>query len=225
MRAPDVPPAGRGGEALSASANLEPLLDRLETLITATAAGKSFRPVDRQVLMSIVVEAALIYDGTRYLADEASRCTFHELGEPLARVIESLKHDANRDSVFVALGAPATLALSPDQRAVEEAVARYDVLLGDLDKIARAVPEPPAKRGPGRPARKDLLALVAHLANYWERATGECITQLWSKDEPISSAAQFIHAVVLFIDPQGLRSVPEMMEQIIKARRAAISGN
>jgi hypothetical protein len=232
MRAPDVPPARRGGrkrrtstrtEALLAGADFEPLLDSLEKHVAA-AATRSFGPVDRQVLRSIIVEAAMMYEGTRYFADEASRCTLHELAEPLARVIQLLEHDANRDDVFVALGAPAALALSPDQRAVEEAVARYEILLRDLDKIARAVPQPPAKPGPGKPSRTmDLHALVERLADYWERATGQRFTQHWLKGAPLTPATEFVHAVVRFIDAERLGALPKVTERIVTKRRAASS--
>jgi hypothetical protein len=210
-----------------ASADYQPLLKRLEKSVE-TETQKTFRPVDRVVLENIIVGAIAIYDGTQFLANLASRFTLHEIVAPLAQVIKILKHEANYDAIFVALGAPAMLALSPDQGAVDRAVARYENLLDDLDEIARAVPPPPAKRGRGKPPAKDLRALVESLADYWERVTRRRFTQNWHKEssgpwKPTTNATAFVYDVVKFIDSKRLGALKEMTEDIVKKRRAATS--
>ena len=213
-------------EALLASADYRPLLKRLEKFVEDES-GSPLRPVDRVVLEHTIVGVIAVYHGTRFLADLASRITLHELRKPLARVLEILRHEANYDDIFVALGAPAMLALSPDQPAVDRAVARYENLLDYLDAIARAVPPPPAKRDPGRQPAKDLHALVERLAEYWERATGRPFKQDWHREskgappKPATAATAFVYEVVKFIDASRLGALPKMTEGIVKKRRAA----
>jgi len=210
------------------SADYRPLLKRLENIVVSET-KKSFRPVDRAVLENIIIRVIAVYDGTQFSADMASRSTLHEIREPLARVIGILKHVANCDDIFVALGAPAMLACSPDQRAVDRAVARYENLLDALDEIARAVPPPPAKRRPGRQPAKDLRALVDRLADYWERATRRPFKQNWHKEssdgpwQPTTNATVFVYDAVKFIDSKRLGSLKEMTENIVEKRRAATS--
>jgi hypothetical protein len=217
-------------EALLASAEYKPLLKRLREIIEK-AKGSPFLPIDKTVLEGTVVRVVAVYDGTQYLADLASRSTFHDIREPLARVVEILKHEANRDDVVVALGAPVMLALSPDQPAVDRAVARYENLLDCLDAIDRAVPPPPAKHPRGPQPAKDLRALVERLAEYWERATGRPFRQDWHRSkgappQPETAATEFVYEVVKFIDASRLRKLPKITESIVtelKKRRAATS--
>jgi hypothetical protein len=206
-------------EALLASADFEPLLDRLEKFV-ADEARKTFRPPDREVLRSIISMHAMAYEGSRFMTDEVSQRTLHQLAAPLARVIELLQFEANLSDVLVALGAPVMLAISPDQRSVEQAVARYVALLRDLDKIARAVPSPPT-RGRGRPPRKNLREMVERLADYWLSATGKQFSQHWHKGEPVNRATQFVHAVVNFIDSESLVALPKVTEKVVTKRRVA----
>ena len=54
-----------------------------------------------------------------------------------------------------------------DRKSDDQAESKYENLLGDLHKIARRVPRPPAKRGRGRPAAHgDLYGPVKVLALY-----------------------------------------------------------
>jgi hypothetical protein len=201
-------------------ADYELLLQRLERIVDS-AATKSFGPLNRKVLELFVSEAIMVYEGTKFLNESASHSTLHELTEPLARVIKILEHEANYDSVFVALGAPAMLALSPDQEAVKGAIMRYEYLLNDLHSIARAVPRRPAKRRRGKPPKaNDLYALVDTLATYWQRATGKPFTQYWHNGSPAAAAAQFVHAVVSFIAPERVRSLRKVTERIVADRRS-----
>jgi hypothetical protein len=203
-----------------ASADYKPLLQGLEKIVK-TQTNKTFRPVDRELMEFTIRSAIMLYDGLNFSADLAARSTLHDLAVPLARVIDILEHEANYDNIFVALGAPAMLAMSPDQRAVKQAIARYENLLDDLHKLARGVPPPPAKRGKGKPAKaNDLLAVVDVLAPYWERATGKRFTQDWHKGAPVTPATQFVHAVVCFIDPKRLPGLPKVTERIVAERRA-----
>jgi hypothetical protein len=211
-------------EALLASADYRPVLKRLEKTVEDER-GSPLRPVDRVVLEQTIVRVIAVYDGTRFLADLASFITLHELREPLARVLEILRHEANYDDIFVALGAPAMLALSPDQPAVDRAVARYENLLDYIDAIARSVPPPPAKRPRGPQPAKDLRALVDRLAEYWERTTGHQFKQDWHREssgglpKPETAATEFVYEVVKFIDASRLGALPKMTEDIVKERR------
>jgi len=204
-------------QALNVRGDYKPLLKKLEDIVE----NETKRSLDRQVMELTVRGAIALYDGLRFSADLASRSTLHELAAPLARVIAILKHEANCDSILVALGAPDTLAMSQDQTAVRLALTRYENLLDDLNKIASRLPPPPAKRGKGKPTKaNDLLALVDKLAPYWERATGKRFTQGWHKGTPVSPAAQFVYAVVGFVDPRRLPELPKVTERIVTERRA-----
>jgi len=200
----------------------EALLDKLASHVAAEVEKADF-PIDREALWSIILMAQMVYDGTRIGADATARSTFHELAEPLCRVIEILKDEANCDSAYVALGAPVSLALSPDQLALGRAIERYETLMRDLDDLARAVPPPP-KRGKGRPSKtRDLRALAECLVDHWEAWTGHLPTQNWHQGEPIANAAQFVYCAVEYIDPERLGELPKVMEKIVAERRAATS--
>jgi len=222
------PPAPTRTDALLASAEFEPLLRRLE-IILDTERACPLTVIDRAVLEQTIITAIAVYDGTQFLAELASRSTLHQIREPLARVVEILKHEANYDDIFVALGAPVMLALSPNQRAVDQAIERYENTLDALDDIARALPPTPAKRGPGRQPAKDLRALVEYLADYWKQVVGRPFKQDWHREssigpkKPTTNAAAFVYEVVKFTDASRLGAVPKMTESIVKNRRAATS--
>lgn len=205
-------------EALLVSAELEPLLDRLVGYL-GTGTEKADFLIDREMLSSVVCMASLVYDGVRYLADAASKSTFHEFREPLARVIDILKCDANQDDIFIALGAPAMLAMSPDQTAMSRAVERYEAVLRALDDIARAVP-PPLKHDRGRPPMtRDLRAMVELLVGRWEAWTGNPVKQIGHKKEaPSTPAKKFVYDVVEFIDPARLGELPGVLEKVTDHR-------
>jgi hypothetical protein len=214
-------------EKLLASADYRPLLKRLEKIVE-NATQKPFRRIDRAALKNIIAEVFLVYDGTQFLADLASRVTLHEIKEPLAQVIKILKHEANYDAIFVALGAPTMLAMSPDQRAVDRAVARYETLLDNLEQIARAAPPPPTKRGRGKPPARDLRVLVQSLADYWERATRRPLKQNWHREssglwKPTTNGTMFVYDAVKFIDSKRLGALKEITEDIVTKRRRAVT--
>lgn len=210
-------------EALMVSAEFEPLFDRLRSYIADEAEKADFL-IDRDVLSDIVLSAGMVYDGVQFSDDEVSNSTFYELAEPLATVMELLTHEANYSDVLVALGAPAMLAMSPDQAAVSRAVVRHETIMRGLGDIARAVPPPPAKRRPGRQTRtKDLRFMVGWLADRWESHTGHLPTQNWREGKPIQDEAGFVwfvYDVVAFIDPERLRELPNVTENLVTDWRA-----
>ncbi len=164
-------------------------------------------------LRSTVAEAILWYDAERYTAFDVSRRNLHEIGEPLTRVIELLKNTYNQPDIFFAL------AGNRDRHSInlELALERYEALLRDLDKIALAVPSP-CRRERRRPPKIALRLLVGHLANYWVCATGKRFTQDWENGEPLTSATEFVRAVVRFVDPKSLPALPNVTEWVVRER-------
>jgi hypothetical protein len=214
---------------------------RLEAHIAAAAGKKTFNSDDRRMLMRALSEAASAYNRIQWSAEDASRSTFHELGAPLtlARMIEILKHKANRESVLVALGAPvrdpsiATRLTWPehDRPVVERAMVQHAELLSALDHLARAVPSPPKRPAHRPPTSKDLRAAVDVFADYWERATSQPFTQAWHRSDPRkpggdghrerapnSPATRFVCDAMKLIGCERLRELPEVTKKIVTAR-------
>jgi hypothetical protein len=215
---------------LLTDSSLDPLLDRLEVLLKRRTA----RPLDRQLLRSVISEVLLVYRGSRYWSDEVKRRSLHEIAEPLAKVISLLKHGPNGADVAIALGAPTMMGLSPDQEALAGALKRQEILLHDLETLARAVPKPPPPRERKRPIETESLrALVDRLASYWEQATGHTFTQSWLsksaqaqqsfRNPATTDAAAFVYDVVAYIDPARLSALPNVTKEIVTQRRAAAS--
>jgi hypothetical protein len=194
--------------------------------IMEKAAKRPLNPTKREGLASHIKIAILAYDGNQFMAQQRSKFTLHEIASPLAKVIGILEHRENIDEVLIALGAPALLMVSPDRESVDRAIAKHEILLHLLHKIADNLPPAPAKRR-GRPKAHDLHQLVNSLADVWGDFTGQKFSQRWHKEKgkwmPISAAAQFVHAVISVVDPKRLLSVPEVTEQIVKRRREATS--
>jgi hypothetical protein len=191
--------------------------------IVEKAAKRPLRLRWREGLTARIEIAIMAYDGTKFIADYASKITVHDIDAPLAEVIEVLEDDeVDGHAVLVALGAPQHMMASPDRESLDRALAEREILLHLLRKLADNLPPAPAKRR-GRPKANDLHQLVGGLANVWEDFTGQEFTQLWHKEKgkwkPISAAAQFAHAVITVVDPKRLPSVPEVTEQIVKRRR------
>jgi hypothetical protein len=183
-------------------------------------------------LESGVAKAVMVYAGTKFATELKSQSTLHEIKEPLARVISLLEHEANRDAILVALGAPQWLAMrgrfsvdltgkpipnATGDAAEQQAAARYKDLLDDLRAIARAVPEQPTRPKKGRPpTAKSFHDFVDRLATCWERTSGTPFRQ-------VNRPAQFVHYVVEFADAARLKELPEMIKRIVRERRAQIS--
>ena len=225
MTRPNAP----GGKAHYTAGEFEQLFGGLVAHVER-AAGGTFSAAN--LLKKTLYEAALACDRVRWAADDVSQSTFHELGisladgapAVLARVIEILKHESNRENVLIALGAPArdpsmTSRLAwpeSDRPAVERAVAEYEAGLSFLDKIARAVPPPPPAGPRHRPSKKkDLRAALEVLADYWEWRTGNRFTQAWQKGGPRKGGG---HLRVPDIDPERLDDLPGVTEAIVAAR-------
>lgn len=190
------------GEAFSA------LLDRLRALLIESS--KDFAP-DLSNLDISVRGAILSYLADRYAAEHMARSNLHEAAEPLSRVLAILRNDANAPAIFSAIGDDPGLA-----------IARYETLIGDLEKIAaRAKSTAPRQAAAKRPADVCLRLLVGDLANIWLSATGEEFSANWHKGEPVSAGARFVHAVVAFADPESFAALPlkAAHEWIIGERR------
>jgi hypothetical protein len=219
------------------------LLRKLEVLVE-NEAGSPLTAAAKDVLESGVRNAILVYKGTVFATELDSRSTFHEIAEPLDRVIALLEDEANRDAVLSALGAPGLvrgrfsvddtgtpirddlssvrflLQLGPEQGRGRRLVSlrRRRLLLAYLRAIARAVPQPPAPRGRGQPpTAESFREFVDRLATCWERASG---TLFRSMNRP----ARFVHYVVEFGDAtRPKESTTYMIKLIVAKRRAQIS--
>jgi hypothetical protein len=183
------------------------LLDRLRALLIE--GSKDCAP-DLSNLEISVRGAILSYLADRFAAEHVARSDLHEAAEPLARVLNMLRNDANMPAIFS--------AIAGDDPGL--AIARYETLIGDLEKIAdRAKTSAPQKAAAKRPADVCLRLLVGDLANVWRCATGQDFTQNWHGCEPVSLGARFLHAVVAFADPEKLPALREAQRWIIGARR------
>jgi hypothetical protein len=187
----------------------EGLLRELEALVAAEASG----PVDAKKLREEITYVVSWYGADRYVADYVSKLRMHELAQPLPLVIELLKAEENERAIIVALGGNPNGTVD-----IKYGAEHRRALIADLEKIARVVPTP-SKRPAHRPPRLDLRLLVGTLANYWLLTTGRPFTSLWAKRDPVSAGAQFVHAVVSYIDPAGLSALPRATEWVVNARR------
>lgn len=191
---------------------LRPLLQQLQSLVEE-ATEKKFNATDHQALEFVVSIGLHYYETNRYLQNDAARSTFHKLYHPLRSVLDLLKQDANIDGTLIALD-----AYSDKPESIDEAKARRENLLRDLQSIYEHVPPPPPGRTQGRPSFADLRGLVFRLAAYWEKATGGQFKNNWHKGEPITPATIFVHAAVEYIDPERLPSLPKMTEAFVHQR-------
>jgi hypothetical protein len=219
-------------------ADFERAFDRAAAEV-ATAAKRSLTPADRQALRQAISDACIKYNRSQYWAGEISRRTLHEIGTPLAKVVEILKRDENRHDLLVALGAPdrrpgvASSMVWPegDLPEVERAAARYESTLRALDEIAHAVPSTP-KRPAHRPSgTRELRSAVEILVDYWERTTRQRFTQDWHRGsrlkdggdghgpKPSSAGARFIYNAMNLIDVQSVGKLPGVTKAIVAARR------
>jgi hypothetical protein len=215
------------------AADFPGLFRRLETLVE-NEAGSPLSASGRSALESGITKAIMVHAGTKFATELKSRFTLHGIAEPLARVIALLEDEANRDAVLVALGAPEWLAIrgrfSVDPTgtpthptptgdpAERRAAAGHRRLLADLRAIARAVPKQPEGRKKGRPPTAESFHdFIDRLATCWERASG---TSFRSVNRP----AQFVHAVVDFVDPlRPKESTTYMIKLVVSERLAQIS--
>jgi len=208
--------------------NFEEVVSKLSGYIEAKREQPS-GPESGERLASIIREVWMVYDGTRYSllqnSDPGLRPNLYEIAEPLARVIALLEHEGNWPDVLVGLGAPATLAMSPDQEAVERATERHKELLCRLRDIQRIIPRPPVSAGRGRPSKtKDLRSLVNELVAFWERETKKDFKQSWVKFKNTwlpkrGTGTAFVYDIVELIDCDRLPELRTITEDIVRERR------
>jgi hypothetical protein len=183
----------------------------------AKIVSRTGKELDEKGLRSLRegIEEAITWYGTSQVAHEASKITLREIAEPLARVLEPLKREGNRHAVIRTLGGEhGSYYLD-----IELGVERRKALIADLERIA-AMPPPERRRGArGNP---DLHRLVHPLANEWLVLTGTRFTQDWHHKTPVTGGAEFVHAVVKFIDPENLTAVRKMTERVVKERNRGI---
>jgi hypothetical protein len=218
----------RRTQAIQSRAEYRPLLQKLKKIIEDET-KKTLRPVGCQDLESCVFDVVGLFEANQKASDWLSWfAAAHDLAAPLARVIELFEQELTRDWIVAALG-PSRPHRGQNQPLddvpndlQEIALERYRSILSDLHKIARRVPTSPARRGRGRPATSGgLYAPVRMLARYWEKLTGEHFTQYWHKGDPANNATLFVHAVIGFIEPERLRSLPKITELIVAERRVS----
>jgi hypothetical protein len=196
--------------------------------IVEKAAKKPMSPEKRESLAGRIKGAVLAYDGTKFMADYASKITVHDIAAPLAEVIEVLEDDeVDGHAVLVALGAPQHMTVSPDRESLDWAVAEREFLLHLLRKLRANLPPAPAKPSRGRPTARDLYQLIERLADCWELWTGKEFKRLWGKGKPFDAmrlgpatdAMHFICAVVKVIDKDRLGELPTITKNVVADRR------
>ena len=190
----------------------EQLLKEVESyLIAATKHGLP----DLLGLRDEIKYVACWYYADAWIAEESKRINLHEVREPVARIVDILKNDANHGLIYRALAGNADGSVDLDY-----ATKRCASLVADLEKIATAATnfEPP-REPPYRPPRVDLRLLVGYLANYWVCTTDAQFTQNWHKGEPLTPSAQFVYAIVKFLNSESLSALPSITEWIVRERR------
>jgi hypothetical protein len=186
------------------------------------------RPLDEQranELIAAITKAFSVYRNNQFFKDAERTFTLHEIASSLAEVIVVLEHLENIPYILVALGAPAVSVMfdfGPD-KFFREAMAHYEIMRLSLRKIRDTIPTPP-KNPKGKPPARNLHQLGDRLADIWETFTEREFTQGWHKEKgeskPTSDGARFVHAVVKVVDPERLKSVPDVTEQVVKRRRS-----
>jgi hypothetical protein len=118
-------------------------LDGLEKYLAKDRA-KGFT---RDDIFEILIKAAAIYVGRRDVENRRAR-----LGEllgaaPPASFLELLKHERS----FVIC----SLAEGPSSQEMQRAAERYRAIMGDLEKVAAVLPDPPPARSWGKAAQSE----------------------------------------------------------------------
>lgn len=91
-------------------------------------------------------------------------------------------------------------------RAVQEHLQLYATL---LDKVEAAID----RRGPGRPKDDVLWDWVSDLSEIWSFLTDRPTRVDYHGNEPITPYARFMHYVVALLDPDRLRSLPNVLRR------------
>jgi hypothetical protein len=141
--------------------------------------------------------------------------TLYRIANPLARVIKELKRKEYEPMLIRTLG-PAVSAGTQDPGAL-----RVAALITDLERLLE-MHGALQRRKRARPENLDLHRFVHHLARVWQFVTGRPFTQEWHGREPVSPGAQFVHAVVSYIDDANLGATPKMTERVVAERRKGI---
>jgi len=184
--------------------------------------GKELDKTKLRFLCAEVRLSVVNYGALQFAANYASTSALPELQDLLSpitpRVIEILEadgneSDANEGEIAIRLG-----SYGNGYSDIEYGIELRNAIIAGLRRIL-AVPSP--KRSRGRPRNRDLHELVYSLANAWEKLTGDQFTQAWDCGVPYSPGAGFVHAVVEFVDPENLKSVPKMTERFVEERREA----
>ena len=136
----------------------------------------------------------------------------HQIAKPLARVIKELKREEYEPMLIRTLEPP--IWVGPGARRVTD-------LITDLEKLLE-IHGAPQQLKRARPENLDLHRFVHHLAHVWQFVTGRPFTQEWHGREPLSPGAQFVHAVVSYIDDASLAATPKMTERVVAERRKGI---
>jgi hypothetical protein len=210
-------------KALLASPTYPALLQGLEVIIEIEAKRK-LCPKERQELDDMIrLVADLYYNVPLRLSElHAFLNGLRGLAAPLARAIEIL--EANREGFINLLGRHAVVG---DANSVQEAistirkqeVSRYEIFLSIAREIAACTGRLPQKRDRKQaPKSDDLKTMVGLLALYWKQMTGKRITQDWQDRIPLTSATQFVHAVVGFIDVEALNKLPYVTRLVAEAQ-------
>src|SRR5208282_2476906 len=141
--------------------------------------------------------------------------SLHRIAKPLARVIKELKRKEYEPMLIRTLGPTGWTGLE------DPGALRVAALIADLEKLLEKHGAP-QRRKRARPENLDLHYFVHRLAHVWQFVAGRPFTQEWHGREPVSPGAQFVHAVVSYIDEASLAATPKMTERVVAERRKGI---
>ena len=203
--------------------DLEGFQRLLTELVGYVSAETGTDLVSMNDLRDAVYDAIQWYEIDRSVAASSSKVTLHEISPHIERVIELIAQEENKHHVLLALG-----NFDGYSADLDNAVNHYESLISDLRKIARDVPKA-VKRSKGRPFRKELRVLVERLADFWVFATDRPFDHSWHREPngsitPLTNATRFVYAVVEFVDPQSVKALLKITENVVKDRNAAMRG-
>jgi hypothetical protein len=190
----------------------ESLIERLADIV-----GRSGAERNEQTLRDLLDHSLRGYGWRVPLYEPPS---LPEIAKPLARAVEFLKRDGCEAELVEALGVNDWTWNRSAMR------SRLSLLKADLERLERAASRPwPYRVKEGRRPNHKLLFLVRELAEKWVIMTDKPFTQEWhrSTNEPISLGAQFVEAVVHYLDPKSLPALPKMLERVVAERSLPVT--
>ena len=184
---------------------------RLEALTARLAEEHGI--ADRRELQQTIHVAIVTYFTTLEASEWPPQpLTLDKIVESTEDLIELLADENNR-AVLKALDYE---EMRPLLSIMEETPARIDRLIRDLIDLRSIAGDARTRfsRGKGRPANLPLRAALRVLGADWKGLTGQKLTRIWQKNEPVSPFARFATTVIEYIDPDAVPNIATATKKI-----------